>query len=63
MVLVNIMRQRFISILLLLTMVMSFAHAEVVEPVALELAGQNDMISPTIRLSNDDLLWLAKKVS
>ncbi|CNG74193.1 putative virulence sensor protein [Yersinia intermedia] len=61
MVLVNIMRQRFISILLLLTMVMSFAHAEVVEPVALELAGQNDTISPTIRLSNDDLLWLAKK--
>lgn len=59
--LVNTMLQRFISILLLLTAVMSFAHGETVEPVSLELVGNNDVISPPIKLSNDDLLWLAKK--
>ncbi|MDA5495932.1 transporter substrate-binding domain-containing protein [Yersinia intermedia] len=54
------MLQRFIATLFFI-MIMPLAHAGSVEPIPLELAGHNDVLSPTIKLSNDDLLWLAKK--
>lgn len=60
-VLINNMLKQIIGVLLSLMMAIPFAYAEVVEPIALELAGQSDVLPPTIKLNNDDLIWLAKK--
>lgn len=62
-VLINNMLKQFLGVLLSLMMAIPFAYAEVVEPIALELAGQSDVLPPTIKLNNDDLIWLAKKTS
>lgn len=55
------MSQKFISIFFSLMMLMPLAYADPVTPIALELAGHTEADLPTIKLSNDELLWLAKK--